>query len=267
MMAKKSIREEYACVLQCDKLLILIPMTVLAQAERDIVDLSFNDWIKKTFGRLGSVWILTVATAVYNIYVSVSNAPVPQLAIVDVHVSQALIILLILGFLAFGKRPPQFHAYPRASLAVRQFWNWWLWVWFAWFILYVTLAILEHYGGALGSETALAKFAVHTLNNLSSVLVLMCYHVLASLTVKNVSTSLKNIGSDDSSKESLYLIKEDKTAPGKMAFWLALFVGVIIFEFGVLIGTEESAKIKDFSILFELISGCFGCSINCAFGW
>jgi hypothetical protein len=147
-------------------------------------DPSLGDWmttrLKSVRGML--LLLVSVAAAVYNAYVALRFSRfTPSERLLLLYGTQAAVILLIVALIAFGPKPRVFRdKNPRGSAAIEQFWKWWPGLWVTWLFLYGALTT----AGVLGIDPSQPRALVvfHFVNNCATLMLLMCYHVLAEPT-------------------------------------------------------------------------------------
>jgi cytochrome b subunit of formate dehydrogenase len=222
----------------------------------------FLTWIKAKLHSLKGIAFLTVSVISigYNLFLSLNLDKVPrERHLLILYGTQSLMILIISAIIAFGK-PPDFHKkHKRGSCVVEQFWKWWSRLWLSWLLLYVGLTIWDIYRANKPTEAQnieyLVSFGLHQLNNLSTLIILMLYHILAQ-----PSLSEREYPAEDNvlpeQKVSEGVPKPDRqkidNESAKFIFWIAIFVVAAIAEVGLVL---SSADPKSLSRVFGISYG------------
>jgi hypothetical protein len=229
------------------------------------INQTFLDWTKAKVRSLkgGAFFGFTALSAAFNFFVALDIGSLPRyLHMPILYGSQAAVILIISATIAFGRKPLLFSKYKRGSQVVQQFWNWWPRLWFGWFLLYVGLTVWEIYsasGAALsGTSKHLIILGLHQLNNMTTLVLLMLFHILAEPSVPDkeyppegdiFAYEHKSHGPGDSSTESI------RTDGAKFMFWVALFIAAGIAEAGlVLIGKNVDSLLLIFGIGYGVLA-------------
>lgn len=215
---------------------------------------SFVQWLTQEAkrARVALVVLIASASAVFNFVVAleINQATWDERAWM-ISATQALVILLLLAVLAFGPRPRYVGGKPRGSGALQQFWNWWPLLWVSWLVLYVawTFAGWTHYK----LDEPLARVAFHFLNNLPTLMILMCYHILATPTLPDDLAAEGDIlatSSQATANEASTTKKHDQnrirlgTDIAKFTFWASLFLVATLVELAIALSPARVAEIN-----------------------
>jgi hypothetical protein len=226
---------------------IVRPEDELGPAPR--ASISFPQWLFREAKRVRVALVVAIAgaSAVFNFIIAleINQANWDERAWM-ISATQAFVILLLLAVLAFGPRPRYFDGKPRGSGALQQFWNWWPLLWVSWLILYVawTFAGWAHYP----LKQPLARVGFHFLNNLPTLMLLMCYHILATPTLPDELAAEGDILATSPEGEAPATKKHDEnrrrlgTDMAKFTFWASLFLVATLLELAIALSPSRVAE-------------------------
>lgn len=236
-----------------------------------IINQTFTAWALEQILHIKGA-IFTVATTIGLISSFVVSFQLHELPIERhfpiLYGIQTILILFILTIIAFTKPPKRYEKYKRGSEVLQQFWNWWSPLWATWLLLYagLTFWFLTH---AMRPdlnviESDEIKFTMHQLNNLSTLVLLMLFHILSEPSVfengkvegdifnetNKWNEKDKNI---DNNQVEVEIGLENSRA--KFIFWVTLFILTAVVEFW-LIKTNSEAKtiLQIFAIGYGVIA-------------
>lgn len=225
-----------------------------------LINQTFTAWsLEQVLHIKGAIFTLVSAAGlIYSFVVSFQLHKLP----IEQHFPilygiQTILILFILTIIAFTKPPRRYKKYLRGSAVLQQFWNWWSPLWAMWLFLYTGLTIwfLTHAMlpdlNVINSDEI--KFTLHQLNNLSTLILLMLFHILSEPSVFENG----DVEGDIFPKEQTQIDNEDRLENNraKFIFWVTLFALTAVIEFW-LIKTNPEAKtiLRIFAIGYGVIA-------------
>jgi hypothetical protein len=165
--------------------------------------------------------------------------------------TQTVIILIISTILAFGQTPARSNQFERGSRAVEQFWKLWSPLWFTWLLLYAGLTSWQIY--RFGHEAIppnvehLVLFFLHQLNNGSTLIILMLFHILAQPSISESEYPVEgDIFEQDQPRENLPEFKPERIENhgAKLWFWVAFFFVAGVAELGLVLSMKNADSIS-----------------------
>lgn len=223
--------------------------------KQTIDDLDFIPWLNQRRGRVTAILAVLPlgVTAVLPVikWLKPTFLPMADSRSFWMLLIQLLFILICFSYLYAIKNPVSFaeptkEAEANANEAAHQFWRSWRMVWAGWLLLYLGLVIQSAYN----VEDVITRAATHTLNNISSVALILCYAVLARITVYGE----KQGEARKSTQENKHRIKLQRTEEFLAILWL----GVALTEMLVVAAPSDHEHRRVWLGWFGLFSGCIG---------
>lgn len=227
-----------------------------AEMQPTIENLDFVPWLKRRKGRVTAIFAATplVISVVLPIlkWLKPSFLPIENRSF-WLNIIQLFFISMCFFYLYLIKNPVSIREPTKeeeseliADEASYQFWRTWRMVWAIWLLLYIGLVIQSAYN----AEALITRAATHALNNLSSVALILCYAVLARVTVN----SKEGGTAQEATRKNNYRPKLQKTEELLAILWLALaLIEIMVVEI------PRSLELRSVWLSwFGLFSGCIG---------
>lgn len=213
--------------------------------------------------------------AMYNVLVAIDFFSLGKpLRLQILYGTQAFVLFVISAVLCFGWRPKPTRE-TRGSQAVEQFWFYWPFLWCSWTVLYAVLFLSRF----CGAEAWWVQVILHGLNNVSTLVLIMLFHVLSAPTLPE-SASEGDILADYIPKNEAPSKPIQEEAPAgdeplpkrnlemegrhiaKFVFWLMFLVVITIIEAGliwaagagIITGDSPDNILKVFGIAYGILA-------------
>lgn len=228
-----------------------------AKRKQTVENLDFIPWLKQKRG-LATAIFASLPLAISLVlpilkWLGASFLPLPENH--SFWLSLIQLVFIIACFIYFYKPPITFGSHAgKAELIANevssQFWRAWRLLWAGWLLLYLALVMksLHGIGARITLEALITRAATHILNNLSSVALILCYAVLARITVN------QNEEAQESTQKRKHRPRLEKAEELLAFLWLAFAV----IEILVVIFPVDINLRKIWLDWLGLFSGCIG---------